>query len=264
MPRRLTARSWSWLFVCAVTGAAGCGPRAQEKEGEAQPARAQFRDGFSNETLNEAVWKITRQNDFQESTIDVLEGRLRFRAATIGTDDKTVKFHGVRTVEPVVDFSEGPVEVSFELDWNNQANGCYLTAGVYLCPVANDENPRDEENWLKIEYIGVPPGKNGRCLIATKVDKRLRHLFTEGWPKEQRTGRRIGLQKVRLQIDSDSFKVFENGKLLYKHEGHGLTFTKAHLYLQMSSHSNYPPRQVFFDNVSVGRASTIPKTGGTG
>ena len=57
-----------------------------------------LRDDFSGERLNPDLWRVTRKNDFQESKIDVVDGRLRLRAATIGTDDKTVKFHGVRTV----------------------------------------------------------------------------------------------------------------------------------------------------------------------
>ena len=32
---------------------------------------------------------------------------------------------------------------------------------------------------------------------------------------------------------------------------HGLGFTKAYLYLQMSSHSNYRARTVYFDSVRV-------------
>lgn len=228
----------------------GCAPDPAEEQREPRRDVAGFADDFSAAELNESAWKTTRQNDFQESTIDLVDGRLRLRAATVDTDDKTVKFHGVRTVAPVVDLSR-PVEVCFDLDWNDQANGCYLTAAVYLCPDPDDENPRDRRNWLKVEYIGVPPGKNGRCLVANSVNGRLRHLFTEGWPKEQRKGRRIGLQSVRLQLDSTTLKVFENGELLHEHEDHGLGSGKAHLYLQMSSHSNYPPREVFFDNVAV-------------
>ena len=122
---------------------------------------------FATPPLARSVWAVTRQNDFQESTIDVVGlgkgargrgGRLRLRASTMGTDDRTVKYHGVRTTAPVVDLRR-PVEVSFALDWNEQANGCYLTAGIYLCPTPTDTNPRDEMDWLMVEYIGVPPGE---------------------------------------------------------------------------------------------------------
>ena len=210
---------------------------------------------FACPRLNDEVWKVTRQNDFQESTVDIKaapdgNGRLRLRAATIGTDDRTVKYHGIRTVQPAVDLGR-TTEVSFELDWNRQTNGCYLRAGVYLCPVATDAGPCDARDWLKVEYVGVPPGKNARCLVASRTDGHLKLLFTEGWPREQRTGRRIGVQRVRLRIDARSLRLFENGKLLLELPEHKLAFTKAHLYVQMSSHSNYPPRELFFDNIQV-------------
>ena len=46
----------------------------------------------------------------------------------------------------------------------------------------------------------------------------------------------------------------ENGKTLWQTKWDGFGFATAHLYLQMSSHSNYRAREVFFDQVSVGSA----------
>jgi hypothetical protein len=110
------------------------------------------RDNFSDGTLNPQLWQITREGDFKESVIDAydidptenVDFRLRLRANTIGTRDDTVKFHGVRSLYNV-DFSEGK-EISFDIDWNNQSNGCYLTASVYLCPTATNGNPREEKD----------------------------------------------------------------------------------------------------------------------
>jgi len=138
------------------------------------------RDNFSDGTLNPEIWQITREGDFKESTIDVYDAaptengdyRLRLRMNTIGTSDDTVKFHGVRSVEKV-NFCEGK-EISFDLDWNNQSNGCYLTASLYLCPTATNGNPREEKDWLKFEYVGVPPGRNARCVIAAKSDGKVK------------------------------------------------------------------------------------------
>jgi hypothetical protein len=129
-----------------------------------------FNENFSEGILNAERWQITCEGDFEESTIDVYDHRLRLRANTIGTSDDTVKFHGVRSVQRV-DFSRG-LNISFDLDWNNQSNGCYLTGSVYLCPTATNENPRDGNDWLKFEYVGAPPGQNARCVIATKIDGR--------------------------------------------------------------------------------------------
>jgi hypothetical protein len=210
------------------------------------------RDNFSDGTLNPQLWQITREGDFKESTIDVhdtdptenVDYRLRLRANTIGTKDDTVKFHGVRSVE----------KVNFNLDWNNQSNGCYLTASVYLCPTATNGNPRNEKDWLKFEYVGVPPGRNARCVIATKSEGVVMYPYTEGWP-EQRTGRHIAYQRIKIILDdkNKSLKITENGKEIYNSPLHGLEFTAAYIYLQMSSHSNYPARELYFDNVVIAR-----------
>jgi len=212
-------------------------------------------ENFTGVVLNAQTWQITREGDFKESTIDVydvapsenIDFRLRLRMATIGTNDDTVKFHGVRSVEKI-NFSEG-TEISFELDWNNQSNGCYLTGGVYLSPNSTSQNPRSENDWLKFEYVGVPPGQNARSVIATKVDGKTRLLYTEGWP-ENRTGRHISNQHVNIMIDNKSFKIIENGNEIFA-SSHDLSFTSAYIYLQMSSHSNYPSREIYFDNIAV-------------
>ncbi|KAF5410453.1 MAG: hypothetical protein C5S47_06755 [Candidatus Methanogasteraceae archaeon] len=215
-----------------------------------------FNENFSEGILNTQTWQITREGDFEESTVDVYDVdpgedvnyRLRLRANTIGTSDDTVKFHGVRSIQKV-DFSEG-VTISFDLDWNNQSNGCYLTGSIYLCPTATSENPRDEKDWLKFEYVGVPPGKNARSVIATRIDERTTWLYTEDWP-EDRNGKKITDQHIQIALDDKTFKIMEEGAEIYASPSHDLTFTSAHIYLQMSSHSNYPAREIYFDNVAV-------------
>ena len=216
----------------------------------------ELRDNFSEGIVGQELWQITREGDFKESTIDVYDAdptenvdyRLRLRMNTIGTKDDTVKFHGVRSVEKV-NFSDEK-EISFDLDWNNQSNGCYLTASLYLCPTATNGNPRNEKDWLKFEYVGVPPGRNARCVIAAKSNGNVKYLYTEGWP-EQRTGRYIAYQWIKIVLDNKSLKIIENGKEIYCLQSHALEFTSAYLYLQMSSHSNYPAREIYFDNVVI-------------
>ena len=213
-----------------------------------------------NENFNDAIldaqkWQITREGDFKTSILDIydvdptedVDYRLRLRANTIGTNDDTVKFHGVRSVEKI-NFSEG-TEISFDLNWNNQSNGCYMTGSIYLSPNATNENPRNENDWLKFEYVGVPPGLNARSVVTTKVDGKIRSLYTEGWP-ENRTGRYIANQHVNIIIDNRSFKIIENGDEIFA-SSHDLSFTSAYIYLQMSSHSNYPDREIYFDNVMI-------------
>ncbi len=211
---------------------------------------ALLRDDFSSESLDQSKWLHTIQNDFETEVVDIADGRLRMAASSVGTDDRTVKFHGVRTAEPVVDLSGG-VSVSFDLDWNDQANGCYMAAGAYICPTVAD-NPREESNWLRIQYIGVPPGKNARCLVSARVAGRERRLLTEDWPQE-RTGRKIGLQHLEVTLDRDAILVNENGKLILQADELNLPFGNAYLYLQHTTHSNYRLREVLFDNVVVAK-----------
>jgi hypothetical protein len=214
-------------------------------------------DSFSLGGLDSQRWKVTRAGDFKESAVDVVDvdpgkasdRRLRLRAGTLGTDDATVKFLGVRTAQPI-DFKNG-VAISFDLDWNDQVNGSYLTGAVYLCPTATGKNPQDADDWIRFEYVGVPPGRNARATIAAKVDGQVRWLFTEGWPEQNRAGRKIGRQHLTLQIAPHQLIVQENGAELYRTDTHGLDFTQAYLYLQMSSHSNYPAREIYFDTITV-------------
>jgi hypothetical protein len=221
-------------------------------------AETAIADDFQTGRLSEELWKLTKQNDFKQSIIEIFDvgkgdKRLRMMADTIGTKDDTVKFHGARSIARI-DFNTEK-KVSFDLDWNNQVNGCYLTAGVYLCPTAQDANPRDGPDWIALEYVGVPPGKNARFQVARKAKGNLRFLFTEGWPDKQRTGRKIGNQHVELLLDKKILKVMENGKELFSTHEHGINFTQAYLYLQMSSHSNYPAREIYFDNIRVKSAN---------
>lgn len=225
---------------------------------ESPASKFEIYEDFQEGILSQNLWKLTRKNDFRQSIIKVVDisqndFRLLLLADTIGTTDDTVKFHGIRSLQKI-DFAEGKV-ISFDLDWNNQANGSYLTVGIYLCPVATNTNPRDEPDWLAFEYIGVPPGQNARFQVASTNNGNLRLLFTEGWPDKQPTGRKITNQHLELFIDKDGLKIMENGEELFSTLDHGQDFTQAYLYLQMSSHSNYSSRTIYFNNVVVRSAS---------
>ena len=225
-------------------------PNADGPPARTNEAPTELREPFDGDALDRRVWSVTRKNDFQESKIDVVEGRLRLRAATIGTRDDTVKFEGIRTVRAFA--LQPPVCLSFVLDWNHQANGCYLTAGIMLCPTATDGNPEDEPDWLKFEYHGVPPGRNARSWLAERRDGGTeRALHDEGWPTKQRTGREIGRQAVALRWDGQQLVVTENAGKQWEGQWRGFTSGSAYLYLQLSTHSNYPPREVFFDDVLI-------------
>jgi hypothetical protein len=209
---------------------------------------------FASGTLDPGRWTVTQENDFREAAVKVEPAggtayRLKLRADTLGTRDDTVKFLGVRSTESY-DFSTGRA-FSMVLDWNGQANGSYLTAGMFLSPNATDLNPQGGRDWLGVEYIGVPPGQNARLQVSRKFNGNLSMPYTEGWPDQQRKGRAITVQKLGILLDAAGLSVLENDAEIFRLAEHGLNFTRTYLYLQMSSHSNYPAREVYFSSIKV-------------
>ena len=196
-------------------------------------------------------WEPTSDGDFEEQAADFSGTRLRLRAATRRTRTDTVKFLGVRLREPVR-LTAG-ARIAFDLDWNRQSNGSGLTAGLVVSPHKTSGNPFVLPETLAIEYIGVPPGKNARRVIGVREHSRHRHLDTEGWPDHNRDGRPIGVLRLEIRVGTDgAFTVFENGEEAYVAPPGTLAILgEAHVYLQMSSRSNYPPREVFFDHIDV-------------
>lgn len=210
---------------------------------------------FDSQAIDTDAWSFHREGDFREALADIgapsPEGaaQLRLRADTIGTDDSTVKYLGIHTKNSFPISGKGAV--SLDLDWNNPSNGSYFSAAMILSPDKTESNPLNGPDWLSIEYVGVPPGQNARLLIRLNSDGRQFTLFTDGWPDENRAGRKISVQNIAAVFDGQAFKVFENGQLRYDSKAPMLTFDDAHIYLQISSHSNYEGREVFFDNLRV-------------
>jgi hypothetical protein len=214
-----------------------------------------FREDFSSPSLDRARWIPFSEGDFKEQVIDVVEVpganprdyRLRLRASTLGTTPETAKTFGVRSA-PLLRIG-ADTRISAEIDWNHQENGSYLSAALILCPLATSGNPLQGPDWLKLEYVGVPPGKNGRMVVVSRTAGRERYWYLEGWPQQHREGRLLSLQHLELTLSGAGFQVKENGSVVYENRERPIAFPDAYLYLQMSSHSNYPSRQVYFDNI---------------
>ena len=194
------------------------------------------------------AWTAWSEGDFREKRADAVGGRLRLGAATVGTDDRTVKTVGVRSAKAV---PLGPgTSLRATLDWNGQANGSYLSSALVLAPEGADGNPLSGRDWIKVEYVGVPPGRNGRLVVGRRAAGRDLPLFTEGWPKERREGRPIGRQEIELRLDAAGLTVLENGAAVFSAPERP-SFPAARLHLLLSSHSNYPMREVLWDDVQV-------------
>jgi hypothetical protein len=217
---------------------------------------ATWTDTFSERRVDPWRWHITSDGDFREWSVQVAElpqangsGRLALRADTRGSSDETVKFLGVRSV-PSIDLDRD-VRIAVDLDWNSQSNGSYLSAAIVLSPSATSQSPFNASDWLKVEYVGVPPGRNARMVIGLKQGGHERTLDNEGWPGRGRQGRPIGVQHLVIVCSRGALQVWENGMLAYESKEKVIGFATAYLYLQMSSHSNYSARTVYFDNVRV-------------
>jgi hypothetical protein len=212
-------------------------------------------DTFAGPGLDPGRWQVTGDGDFREWSVGVADlpapggGRLGLSADTRGSRDETIKLLGVRSVPAIA--LDRDVRISVDLDWNAQANGSYLSAAIVLSPQATSQNPFTVPDGLKVEYVGVPPGKHGRMVVGVRRGGRERTLFNEGWPGRGREGRPIGLQRVAIVYRDGAVQVWENDVLLYDSQEALVDFGAAYLYLQMTSHSNYPRRTVYFDNVRV-------------
>ena len=206
--------------------------------------------GSRSTPLHEAGWELTAGGDFEERIADLTGSRLRLRAATRRTRSDTVKFMGVRHREEVALKPGTRIKVDF--DWNRQTNGSGLAAGLLLAPAVTSTNPYELPDYVWIEYIGVPPGRNARRVIGVRAASNHRHLDMEGWPEKNKEGRAIEVLRLEVEIGADrSFRLLENGQEAYASPPGTLPFDKAFVYLQLSSRSNYPPREVFFENFAA-------------
>ena len=248
-----------WIPAVLMNGLVllACAPRVPETCG-GRPSAVVFEDSFEAAELDREKWQITSANDFREKVVDLFDRsadttafdrQLRLRADTVDTSGDTIKYLGIVSTRSV-DLSERK-RIELDLDWNRQTNGSYLSAGIYLAPTITSLIPKSERDWVNFEYIGVPPGRNARSVVSTQSNGAFRTLFNEGWPHEQRDGRYIDKQRLIIFLDTQSIRVLENGSLLFEAEDLDLPFSSAYIYLQMSSHSNYPAREVFFDNLRV-------------
>ena len=217
---------------------------------------------FAGGRLDPDRWETTSSGDFRDRSVSVVEvpdGTGRFRLAlsadTRGTRDDTVKTLGVRSV-PRFELP-GETRVSLRLDWNGQSNGSYLSAAVVLSPHETSADVLTRPDWFKVEYVGVAPGKNARMVIGVRRGGQERTLSTEGWPEHNRSGRPIGLQRLTIVLRDGRVQVMENDAEVYSSNEKIIQFGDAHLYLRMSSHSNYPPRTIHVESIRVERTDGL-------
>lgn len=220
--------------------------------GQDETSLVRLKEEFQSTSTIESNWVRVISGDFDEAVVEIsgslFEGKLRLGANTLGTDPKTVKFLGVRSREPLQ--LQIPFRVSWVLDWNDQSNGSYLSAGLLLSPHATQTRPTSESDWLQVSYVGVPPGKNARLEMNGRFSGSRNTFYSEGWPTVNRIGREIGLQSMDLLIAESGLELIENGKPVFQSR-QILPFQEMYVYLFLTSHSNYEFREIYFDNIVV-------------
>ena len=77
--------------------------------------------------------------------------------------------------------------------------------------------------------------------------------MTRAGPNGARTGRPINRPRLSLTITAAGFAVAEDGRPLVLAPT-PLPFTRSFLYLQVSSHSNYAAREIYFQDLAIGEA----------
>jgi hypothetical protein len=242
-PPRRTALGAALLFAVALSRFA-----AADSHG--------WSEDFTPGRLDTSRWERTLAGDLRNWSVDVVaaEGsaprsRLRLRADTRGTRDDTIKYLGVRTRQPIE--LRGDTRISVRLDWGDQANGSYLSAAVVLSPHPTLGNPLETSDWLRVAYVGVPPGRSARMLVGYATHGRERTVYTDGWPDVNPGGRRIGVQDLAVRVWNRTFEVREGERVVWTSQPDEIKLDPAYLYLQMSSHSNYPARSIYFERIHV-------------
>jgi hypothetical protein len=218
-------------------------------------AAAGWIEDFAGGRLDPSRWERTADGDLRDWSAEVVAAagsasgfRLRLQADTRGTRDDTLKHLGVRRIEPIA-LVDG-ARIAVRLDWGDQANGSYLTGAVVLSPHVTQGNPLDTPDWLRVAYVGVPPGRNARLVVAVRRSGRDRTVDLDGWPGD-RTGRRLGVQDIALRVRGRRIEVWEGERQVWRSRDDELALGSVNLYLQLASHSNYPPRAIHFERIEV-------------
>ena len=214
-----------------------------------------WREDFASGRLDPARWQQTLDGDFRTRSTDVVASnvgagyRLRLVADTRGTRDDIVKHFGIGSRCAVSLRPDGLLHVI--IDWGPPPNGSYLAASVILSPNAVASDPTATRDWFSVGYVGVPPGHNARLLVTASAGGVVRTLYADGWPDRNRQGRSIERAEIDIAWRGTSLQIRENGRLVHTAAAAEILFSSAHVYLQLSSHSNYPARAVHFENLRV-------------
>ena len=213
-----------------------------------QPAR--FEQRFNSDLGSDwALWRY--QVDENKSAIKTEETGLRMELETYGRRHDEVSVVAVAW-KPALDFLTQPQTITLDLEWLEDSNAAYLSAGLAIVPEDSplSGDPRDLPEVTHLSFIGVGPGAWARreLLVQRKGQEIARE--TEGWPEKQKEGRQLNQVTVKLVVTDALIRIEEEGRDAVSISAN-LGFARGRLVLFLASHSNSMRRAVRFRQLRV-------------
>ena len=248
----------------ALSGCSYCGsaeapsPVAEPvKEASAAPAAPDAGDDSArwvhrfDQPLTSDWVTWTHQLDAQQGAIRVDAHGLRMELETYGRPHAEVSVTAAAWKE-ALDFSAQAQTMTVQLDWLEDSNASYLSAGLAIVPEDAElkGDPRDLPQVTHLSFIGVGPGATARRELLVQRQGQELARDTEGWPEVEREGRHLKSVSVRLVVSGDLIRIEEEGRAPVSVKS-SLGFARGRLVLFAASHSNSMRRAVRFTQLRV-------------
>ncbi len=213
-----------------------------------KPARLEQR--FNSDLGSEwALWRY--QVDEEKSEIKTEGQGLRMELETYGRRHEEVSVVAAAW-KPALDFLAEPQTITLGLEWLEDSNAAYLSAGLAIIPEASplSGDPRDLAEVTHLSFIGVGPGALARreLLVQRKGQEIARD--TEGWPDKEKEGRQLTEVVVKIVVTDALIQIEEKGRPPVSIAAN-LGFARGRLVVFAASHSNSMRRAVRFTQLRV-------------
>ena len=218
---------------------------------DATAAKPRLSTAF-DQPLETKTWtRWTHNLAAKKSRITPGSGGLHVDLETYGRAADEVSIVALAWNEPV-DVLAGPQHITLSLDWLEDSNASYLSAGLAVIPeeATLSGDPRDLPAVTHLSFIGAGLGANARRELL--VQRRGQEVFrdTEGWPEVGREGRKLGSVTLELTLSAEMMTLEEEGRESVSVPT-GLGFARGRLVLFVASHSNSMRRAVRFTKLEL-------------
>jgi len=252
------------LLACAgLSACGGCptaevaAPQPETAEAPSQPitelkpvSKSRLDEGF-REPLGDqwVVWR--HQVDPSKSVVTTSPEGLVLDLETYARAHDEVSVAAVAW-KPAIDFLSGPQTITLSLDWLEDSNASYLTAGLAIVPeaVKLEGDPRDLSEVAHVTFVGAGAGANARREVLVQRHGQEIARDTEGWPEQGREGRPLSKVSLQLVVTDQMIRVEETGREPVSIAS-SVGFARGRLVLFVASHSNSMRRAVRFTQLRV-------------